>query len=415
MTKNGMDYNAVVITMLMRYTMAMAQRMRIEAHAILLIIIAIIIAAVVVINLVFGRINRVSHAQDEAGNIHALFVLEDGEQLVSAQFLILNIRTQQMALLDLPPYLGVVIDSSDNLDRIDTLISENDFDAYINEVESLTEQEIDMYLRVGVHDFTRLVDLLEGVRVLLISSPNDEQTLPLGDVILDGYKVQEYIDIYRASEDPRVEIEGLQTIIRRTLLTIAEKTDYVRNDDVLDYIRRMVKTNLYKNELSIFLTDILANVDEEGVQTWFVQGDIRSVVVEDRRELLLFPDLNGRWITKTIAQIESQLVNARAFGANGNTISIQILNGTTTNGLARRTKLLYEQFGYAVVNIGNYQEQDVATTRMIGYGAPPETVQEVAAVIDISLEQVVQSIDGEESEYDFTLIIGDDFDGVSVR
>ena len=381
----------------------------------MLIIIACIIAAVVVINLVFGRINRVSHAADEAGNIHALFVLEDGEQLVSAQFLILNIRTQQMALLDLPPYLGVVIDSSDNLDRIDTLISENDFDAYVNEVESLTEQEIDIYLRVGVHDFTRLVDLLEGVRVLLISSPNDQQTLPLGDVTLDGYKVQEYIDIYRASEDPRVEIEGLQTVIRRTLLTIAEKTDYVRNDDVLDYIRRMVTTNLYKNELSIFLTDILANIDEEGVQTWFVQGDIRSVVVEDRRELLLFPDLNGRWITKTIAQIESQLVNARAFGANGNTISIQILNGTTTNGLARRTKLLYEQFGYAVVNIGNYQEQDVATTRIIGYGAPPETVQEVAAVINISLEQVVQSIDGEESEYDFTLIIGDDFDGVSVR
>ena len=381
----------------------------------LLIMIAIIIAIVVVINLVFGRINRVSHAEDEAGNIHALFVLEDGEQLVSAQFLILNVRTQQMALLDLPPYLGVVIDSSDNLDRIDTLISENNFDEYVHEVESLTEQRIDIYLRMDVQNFTRLVDLLEGVRIFLISNPNDEQTLPLGDVTLDGYKVQEYIDIYRAAEDSRIEIEGLQTIIRRTLLTVAENTDYVHNDDILDYIRRIVKTNLYKNELNIFLTDILANINEQGVQTWFVQGDVRSVVVEDRRELLLFPDLNGRWITKTITQIESQLVNARAFDTNENNISIQILNGTTTNGLARRTKLLYEQFGYSVVNIGNYQEQDVDTTRVIGYGSAPEIVQEVAAVINVSLDQVVQSVDEQESEYDFTLIIGNDFDGVSVR
>ena len=382
---------------------------------ILIIAIVCIVGILIAVNVVFGGINQISSAADDMGNIHALVLLEDARELISAQFMILNADTKRAALVDLPPYLGVIIDSSDNLDRIDRLIAENNFSEYIDEIEAFTDRDIDFYLRFDVREFTAFIDLLEGVRLFIISTPSDVQSLPSGDVILDGYKTEEYIALYRNEQDSKIQTEGLQEIIHRTMVAVSNRGDYLGNSDVLNYTHKIAQTNLRKNELRTLLTDIMRGINEDEVQTWSTQGDVRSVVVDDRRESLLFPDLNGRWIADTVAQIEWQMVNRRAFGADNQQVRIQILNGTPTNGLARRTKLLYEQFGYTVTDIDNYTAQNVAATRIVHYGLPADIADEAAGVISLPSERVEQSTETGIDEYDITLIIGTDFDGVKIQ
>lgn len=348
------------------------------------------------------------------GNLHALFLLEDEREIVSAQFLILNVRTKRAALLDLPPYLGVIIDRTDNLDRIDTLIAENNFSEYIAEIETFTNTEIDFHLRWSIEDFTALIDLLEGVRLFIISSPSDTQPFPSGDVVLDGRKTAEYISLYRNETDNKLRAEGLQELIYRTMLALSKNKEYLEHKDVINYVKRIVRTNLPKNELRTLLTDILHGIDEESVQIWLSQGDIRSVTVEDRRESLLFPDLETQWMAQTVAQIENQMVSRQVRRVGSNEVRMEILNGTTTSGLARRTKLLYEQFGYTIVRVGNHQDS-VPITQLINYGVTPNVAEGVAAVINMDIERIQQSVEQLIEEYDLTLIIGEDFDGVTVR
>lgn len=394
----------------------MAQIKQIRPHTILIIIIIMIFCSVIAVNVFFGGIDQISNAKDERGNIHALISIEDDEGVVSTQFFILNAQTKRGALIDIPPYLGVILDKNDNLDRIDTLVIENNFSEYLTEIEGLTEKDIDFYLRFTVEEFISLIDLLEGVRLFIISTPEGEtQLLPSGDVVLDGRKIEEYITLYRNEQDGKLQIEGLQELVYRTLLTISNNRDYLMHRDVISYLYRIVRTNLRKNELAILFTDTMYGITEEGMQSWVTQGDVRTVVVGDRRESLLFPDLNGRWIAQTVEQVDSQIVHRRTLGIGSEGVRIQILNGTSVVGLARRTKLLYEQFGYAVVEIDNHQNPNVTITQLINYGAVPEIAKEIAAVINMDPEQIEQLVADKNTGYDFTLILGKDFDGVTVK
>lgn len=389
---------------------------QIRPHTILISIIVAIFVIVIAINFFFGGVDQISNAKDERGNLHALISIEDSEGVVSTQFFILNTQTKRGALIDIPPYLGAILDQSDNLDRIDRLVAENNFSEYLAEIEGFTEKTIDFYLRFTVEEFISLIDLIEGVRLFIISSPGGEtQLLPSGDVVLDGRKIEEYIDLYRNEQDGKLQIEGLQELIYRTLLAISDNRDYLSHRDVFDYFYQIVRTNLRKNDLHTLLTDIMYGITEEGVQSWVTQGDVRSVVVGDRRESLLFPDLNGRWIAQTVAQVGSQIVHRRALGSGSEGVRIRILNGTPISGLARRTKLLYEQFGYTVVEVDNYQTQNIPNTQLINYGVSQEIARDISAVISMDAERIEQADAGENTEYEFTLILGNDFDGVTVN
>lgn len=393
----------------------MARITQIRPHTVLLIIIIAVLGAVVMVNLIFGRIDQISDGGDELNNIHGLISVEDGAEVVSTQFFILNIQSKRAAFIDIPPYLGVIVDRNDSLDRIDTLVAENNFAEYLDEVAGFTDKSIDFYLRFNVEDFVSLIDLLEGVRMFIISAPGDTQALPSGDVVLDGEKTAEYIALYRAETDAKLQIEGLQELIYRTVLTLSEQPEYLGNKDVLAYLARIVDTNLRRNELKTLLTEIIYGITEERVQTWVTQGDVRSVVVGERRESLLFPDLDGRWLAQTVSQVENQIVHQRALGAGSEGVRMEIINGTATGGLARRTKLLYEQFGYTVTRIDNYQNQNVVATRLINHGVAEEIAAEIAGVINMDSERIEIATEERVGEHDLTLIIGNDFDGVTVR
>ena len=89
-------------------------------------------------------------------------------------------------------------------------------------------------------------------------------------------------------------------------------------------------------------------------------------------------------------------------------MTLQILNGTTVQGLARRTATLFEGFGYEVVSIGNAESDQEEYTRIIDRRGDPERAQNVARIIHCTR---VESLMDSDPPADITIILGRDFDG----
>ncbi|MFW6339163.1 MAG: LytR C-terminal domain-containing protein, partial [Alkalispirochaetaceae bacterium] len=92
---------------------------------------------------------------------------------------------------------------------------------------------------------------------------------------------------------------------------------------------------------------------------------------------------------------------------------LEILNGTTTSGLARRTKQLFEGYGYDVVSFANAESDQIRNTVIIDRRGRPERSKRVADII--RAERIVTDVASAESEADVTIVLGRDFDGTFVR
>jgi hypothetical protein len=98
---------------------------------------------------------------------------------------------------------------------------------------------------------------------------------------------------------------------------------------------------------------------------------------------------------------------------------VEILNGTTTTGLANRTKNLVQGFNYDVIATGNADRNDYENTEIIDRTGIENAANNFAAIIrckNIRSESKLPdendpAIRNAEYRADFTLIIGRDFDG----
>ena len=102
---------------------------------------------------------------------------------------------------------------------------------------------------------------------------------------------------------------------------------------------------------------------------------------------------------------------------------MEVLNGTSTIGLAGRTAELLRSFGYDVISIGNADRSDYRATQIIdrsGFRDVAETFAGIIRCENIRFESQVSDDPGSdiginmqnlEYKADFILIIGRDFNG----
>jgi calcineurin-like phosphoesterase len=103
--------------------------------------------------------------------------------------------------------------------------------------------------------------------------------------------------------------------------------------------------------------------------------------------------------------------------------TVEVLNGTSTAGLAGRTADLLRGFGYDVITIGNADRSDYENTEILdhsGYEDMSRTFADIIRCRNIRFESpgrenielgMEMSIQNLEYHSDFTLIIGKDFNG----
>jgi anionic cell wall polymer biosynthesis LytR-Cps2A-Psr (LCP) family protein len=339
------------------------------------------------------------------------FMIRNDDALIFSEVFLYNPRTGKGAVVDVPGNVGTIIESLRRVDRIDTLFKLGNSQAYRSQVGRFVGLDVPFYILFSLEEVERFVDILGGIEVFIansveIDSKGKKVLLPSGNVLLDGRKVKSFLSFVDPDETDLDRIGRVQKFLQASLKKMGDEAPFLTNSEVVPFLRRSMKTNLDQRALLAFIREIV-KLDVDRMVFQRVLGTVRSVDNQD----LLFPHFEGRLLRQTVKQIYDSLASMENAREGELAITIEILNGTKTAGLARRTREIFQSFGFEVVSFGNSDNQNVDRTAIIDRKGNPEAAARVAQVIRCT--NVLTEIENTDSgpPADFTLILGRDFDG----
>ncbi len=270
----------------------------------------------------------------------------------------------------------------------------------VKTVSQLLEVPIHYYVRTNVEGFSRIVDILGGVKI---------------DVEKDMY----YVDIY---QDLVIDIKaGLQVLDGDNAI------GYVRYRSDGNDITRIGRQQKFLGALADEFLDIttlfklprLAGEVVKHIDTNMQAGEMMSlarIVVganPDTIEMNVVPG-EGRMIgggSYWIADMKAtrEIVDRQVWGIDRDMnaqIRVEVLNGTETRGLATTVATMLRERGFNVVRIDNADKQDYTETRVIAYSSDES---KVAALSRVFRQGTLYHEKGGSAEADIAIIVGQDF------
>ena len=390
----------------------MKRSRRSDKSIFLLLLIILVAAATIVFAFYQLRTDKFTSILNEQNPVAVLFLVNSQERLQFIQVLLYHPITKKAGLFYIPANLGTRVEAVDRFDRIEVLYNPQDCSLIRKKVEQLIDLPIPFYFDVSLNGISNLVDLIGGIE-LFISNPVDvdqgEQRvlLPSGSVLLDGDKLVEYLTYELPLEEDRESVGRRQKFLQSLLKKIGTPSTnaYLLERDVFRLARSYLRSNLTSKSLQAFLLE-LGNLKTDRFIFQRVLGSTKKV--EGVEGPILFPHYEGNLIKQTIKQNIETISSDDPKYDDSLTVSIEILNGTDSDGLAQRTKALYESFGFDVVSFGNADHNEYINTLVLDRKGKTYAAERVAEVI--KCERIHSKLDS-ESRAEITLILGKDFDG----
>lgn len=381
----------------------------------LFVILAVLIGAAVV--LVFAMQNN--PARDVLSGdqlLKVLVVLEDDGVPLSTNLIAYYPATKRAAMFDIPGETGLIIKSLERVDRIDAVFIENGMEAYRSEIERLAGIEIPFTLSFNLEQFSRLADYVSGLTVFIpteidIMDGETRVLLPSGAVTLDGDKLKTYVTYIDELDQDGENAARKQRAILALFRALSDNAEMVFSPGVFPEIYRSMETNLSQENLKRLLQS-LYSIDSERLVPQRITGTLREV---DGQQLL-FPFYDGQLLKDIIRQTLGGLASADT-AAQERIYALEILNGTGKQGLAGRTSGLYQSFGYDVIRVGNAESKEYADTVIIDRIGNQRVAEIIAEVIQCKAirstlpEEDTTDVYGTEAIVDYTIILGEDFNG----
>ena len=385
------------------------------------IFILIIIFITIILSIVFSlslKTNKVLDAIEEDEMIRVLFVIEDDDKsFLFSNLLIYSTVSKKAAVVNIPNNVGQIFQSLGRVEKIATVYEEKGINDFSKEVEKLLNVEIPYNVVINIEQFTKLTDMIGGMRIFLASPINyvDENDvrylLPSGVVTLDGDKIYTYLH-YRVEEDTNADVqERYQNVMTAFLSGLHEKNYIIFEKENFDRYLNCMSVNLEEDE-SFALFELISGVDAESIIKQTITGSIRNV---DGQQLL-FPLNNADFIKEAVKQTTNMLVSSE--GAITNRVYVlEIQNGTTVQGLARNTSILFQNASYDVLSAVNADRNDYQETVIIDHLGNSEVAKMVGEFIHCdNIKTASEMINPEETfnsdtNVDFTVILGSDFNG----
>lgn len=390
------------------------QRGGIDKGVILLIVIVAVIAAAVVVVSLALRSDEVSDLVAADEQLAALVVIELGDGRLSTQTLFYDFATDRGALFDVPGQTGVVVESLNRIDSIDTVFFTDGLDAYRQAVSTLVGVEIPFSVHLDEDGLEAVVDLVAGVPVFVTDLPNegpDAVRVPNGDVVLDGAKAVEYVTYAGEGERDRERIARHQKLVISLLEELGNNGETLGGRRASRILHGQMETNMDRAAMVSLMRELDA-LENDRMITRQIEGVARRVVTDETEEVLLFPHQEGRWLKESVRQVVENLASEESVRDENIVIRLEILNGTEVTGLASRTAELYRSYGFDVVAVGNAQSSDVEDTLVVDRVGSDVFARRTADIIQAPL---VETEPDPQSAVDVTVILGKDFDGRYVR
>lgn len=366
------------------------------------------------------RVDTVEESLKNNSVIKTLFVLEDKDQVLFTDVFIYYPVSQRGALINILGNTGAIFQSLGRVDRIDAIYTEKGIDVYKSEIEKLIGQEIPFYVEMNLSRFGELTDMMGGLKVF-VPSPVDVKTdegerwlLPSGAVNLDGDKINTYLTYSKVEEDESEIIERRQNVMIAFLSALNRESNQLLEKNCFPLYAEKMNSNLSEKDLRRLFSEI-SNIDSERLVPQTITGSSRLV----DGKMLLFPYYDGQLIKDVVKQATISLVSLDDVSINRIYV-LEIQNGTTTQGLARNTAALLKSTGYDVLSTVNAERNDWEKTLIINHIGNAEIARNLGDFIhctNIVDEEIKPDSDGSESNsnVDFTIILGKDFDGRYVK
>ncbi len=384
------------------------------------IFIALIILIGVAISIVFAfslKTNTVEDALKEKGIMRTLIVVEDKDSsMLFSSVLIYNPTSQKAALVNLPGYTGAIYQSLGRVDKLEKVYSDAGITAFRNETEKLLGMTIPYYAILTLDSFIKISDYLGGMRVFIsepvdcVSENGERWLLPSGAINLDGDKITTYLH-YRLEEETESDVqERYQNAMAAFITGLHDKKFIIFNKENKKRYLDFIKTNLNEDEETT-LFEAIADVDAESIIKQTITGSLRRV---DGQQLLM-PDNNGEFIKEAVKQTTNLLASTDGT-LTSRVYVLEIQNGTTTQGLARNTAILFQNASYDVLSPVNAPRNDYEETVIIDHLGNMDVAKIVGDFIHCTnIREATPEEEAESSSLDagvdFTIILGRDFDG----
>ena len=385
-----------------------------------IIFIALIIITVIALAFIFKfslKTNKVDDALKEKGIMRTLFVIEDDDSsMLFSSVLIYNPSSNKAALVNLPGHTGAIYQSLGRVDKLQKVYSEAGVISFRNEVEKLLGMTIPYYAILPLDSFIKISDYLGGMRVFIsepvdcLSAEGERWLLPSGAINLDGDKINTYLH-YRLEDEAEADVqERYQNAMAAFITGLHDKKFVVFQKANRKRYLDLVKTNLNEDEeTSLFAA--IADVDAESIIKQTITGSLRRV---DGQQLLM-PDNNGEFIKEAVKTTTNLLASTDGT-LTSRVYVLEIQNGTTTQGLARNTAILFQNASYDVLSPVNAPRNDYEETVIIDHIGNMEVAKIIGEFIRCSnIRDATPEEEAESSSLDagvdFTIILGKDFDG----
>ncbi len=379
----------------------------------LIVMVAVVAAAVVIVGLAL-RTDEVSDLVAAEEQLAALLVIELDDRRLSTQTLFYDFATDRGALFDVPSRTGVVVESLNRIDSIDTVFFADGIEAYRSAVATLVGVDIPFSIHVDEAGLEAVVDLVAGVPVFVTDLPNegpDAVRVPNGDVVLDGAKALQYVRYAGEGERDRERLARHQKLVISLLEELGNSHEGLAGGSASRILMGHVNTNIERSALISLMRELDA-LENDRMITRQIEGVERRVITDGNEELLLFPHQEGRWLKESVRQVVENLASDESVRDENIVIRLEVLNGTGVTGLASRTAELYRSYGFDVVAVGNAQSSDVESTLVVDRVGSDVFARRTADIIQAPL---VESEPDPQAAVDVTVILGKDFDGRYVR
>lgn len=393
---------------------------------IFLLIILVIIIAVSAFLIASLKTDVVANQISNDQVIRILFVIDedgpvgaDGKQLrkvVTTSVLVYYPVSKKALIINVPGNTGSIWSSIGKVDRLDAVYQDKGISDYRKEIESLLGVTTPFTVIIKIEDFSRLVDLIGGVRVFIpspvdITSESGERwLLPSGAVNLDGDKILIYLKC-TMDEDTFSDVqERYQNVAVGFFSSLHDRhTTYFSRKSTFGEFIKLMKVNLRHRDDIFNLFSIISEMDGETIGRQTITGRLRYVDVGQ----LLFPLNNGDFIKEAVKQNINMLIT-NSGAASSRIYVLEIKNGTRTQGLAHNTAILFQNASYDVLATSNADKEYEKTTIIdhIGNEEMAKMVGQFIRCSNIVEEEVdFSAVMSEGADVDFTIILGKDFDG----
>lgn len=381
---------------------------------VLIFIIAVGVSVFFSLNL---RTNAVKEYLKNNDVLRTLFLIEDDDgSVLFSSVLIYVPETQKAAFINLPEHTGKIFQTLGRVDKLEVVYSEAGINGFLEEAEKLLGLKIPFYTIMTLNDFIKISDYFGGMRIFIsepvdcYSEDGERWLLPSGAVNLDGDKIATYLK-YRIESETEADVqERYQNVFAAFLTGLCDHKFSIFGKKNFKKYSPCFKTNINEDETETLFKEI-ANLDSESIIKQTITGSLRRV---DGNQLL-FPDNNGEFIREAVKQTTNMLISTDGT-LSTRVYVLEIQNGTTTQGLARNTAILFQNASYDVLSPVNANRNDYEETIIIDHIGNPEIAKMIGEFIHCT--NIIEEIDFEEvgdfsseASVDFTIILGRDFNG----